>query len=391
MDEEWALLEAIRDEPESDDPRLIYADWLEENGKSERAEFVRLQCQLAGYAVGSPQAEPLRLREQELLREYRSSWLGMLAELQPRTPVFSRGVVEKIEVMATDFASNGEWMFKAAPTIRHVKLVFDQKIRYTWGVAPVLEQIGELSSIEQIEVLDLSGARIGSEGVTVLARQPGWRGVRDLNLSTNDIRPEGLYELAASRHFMDLTRLSLYANSLRNPGAAACSRAFWPELKYLDLGGNSITADHIPTFGFGFPRVRALHLAQNRIGPPGISQLMDADVGKQLRVLNLNGNMLGDAGLSVLLASSAIAAIEELYLNDNHLSPHCTRLLDDAPLLALRHLDLRHNELDTSSAEVLLTANSLARLECLDLRDNPAINKNMIEKLRAHWQDVVRC
>jgi uncharacterized protein (TIGR02996 family) len=42
--EERALLNAILAAPDDDLPRLVYADWLDENGRPERAEFIRLQC-----------------------------------------------------------------------------------------------------------------------------------------------------------------------------------------------------------------------------------------------------------------------------------------------------------------------------------------------------------
>src|SRR4051812_916255 len=40
----WA---AIRANPDDDTPRLVYADWLQENGDPARAEFIRLQCEIA--------------------------------------------------------------------------------------------------------------------------------------------------------------------------------------------------------------------------------------------------------------------------------------------------------------------------------------------------------
>ena len=46
MSDEQALLRAIRAAPEDDTVRLVYADWLEENGQPERAEFIRLECEL---------------------------------------------------------------------------------------------------------------------------------------------------------------------------------------------------------------------------------------------------------------------------------------------------------------------------------------------------------
>ena len=46
MTDRDALLAAITANPDEDTPRLIYADWLQENGEPDRAEFIRLQCRL---------------------------------------------------------------------------------------------------------------------------------------------------------------------------------------------------------------------------------------------------------------------------------------------------------------------------------------------------------
>jgi uncharacterized protein (TIGR02996 family) len=43
MSDEDALLQAIYANPDDDTPRLVYADWLDENGDAERAELIRLQ------------------------------------------------------------------------------------------------------------------------------------------------------------------------------------------------------------------------------------------------------------------------------------------------------------------------------------------------------------
>jgi uncharacterized protein (TIGR02996 family) len=39
-----AFVRDVAANPEDDAPRLIFADWLEDNGDPDRAEFVRLQC-----------------------------------------------------------------------------------------------------------------------------------------------------------------------------------------------------------------------------------------------------------------------------------------------------------------------------------------------------------
>lgn len=46
-DQRAALLRSILASPEEDLPRLVYADWCEENGESERAEFIRVGVELA--------------------------------------------------------------------------------------------------------------------------------------------------------------------------------------------------------------------------------------------------------------------------------------------------------------------------------------------------------
>jgi len=47
MNQSDALLRSIIENPREDLPRLIYADWLDEAGEAERAEFIRVQCELA--------------------------------------------------------------------------------------------------------------------------------------------------------------------------------------------------------------------------------------------------------------------------------------------------------------------------------------------------------
>ena len=42
-----AFLRAIFDAPDDDTPRLVYADFLQENGEEEHAELIRVQCELA--------------------------------------------------------------------------------------------------------------------------------------------------------------------------------------------------------------------------------------------------------------------------------------------------------------------------------------------------------
>jgi uncharacterized protein (TIGR02996 family) len=54
-----AFLDAIFDHPEDDTPRLVYADWLQEHGQENYAQFIRLQCAAAHHPLWSDEANRL--------------------------------------------------------------------------------------------------------------------------------------------------------------------------------------------------------------------------------------------------------------------------------------------------------------------------------------------
>lgn len=67
-----ALQSAIRACPDDDAPRLIYADWLQENGDEPRAEFIRAQI---AVARGSSRRTVLyRFRVAKLLAAHSREW-----------------------------------------------------------------------------------------------------------------------------------------------------------------------------------------------------------------------------------------------------------------------------------------------------------------------------
>lgn len=73
MTEYESLLCAVCKNPDDDTLRLVSADWLEENGEEARAEFIRVQCELALGPQGNQQAA-LAEREQKLLAANREAW-----------------------------------------------------------------------------------------------------------------------------------------------------------------------------------------------------------------------------------------------------------------------------------------------------------------------------
>src|SRR5678815_2596982 len=87
MTDEPAFIRAVLDCPHDDTPRLVYADWLDEHGQPERAEFIRVQCAVArhdGYgssdierAINRGVADAFRRRERELWKSPEAgTWFG---------------------------------------------------------------------------------------------------------------------------------------------------------------------------------------------------------------------------------------------------------------------------------------------------------------------------
>src|SRR5262245_31463207 len=110
---ERAFLAEVLAHPD-EGPRLIFADWLEENGQTERAEFIRLQCR-AGDPVGDPaEARPLVVRQLQLLYRHMHAWAADLAGLVERWE-FRRGFVEYASVRAAALVESGEELFRLTP------------------------------------------------------------------------------------------------------------------------------------------------------------------------------------------------------------------------------------------------------------------------------------
>jgi uncharacterized protein (TIGR02996 family) len=89
-----SLLEAARQAPHEDGPRLVLADWLEENGEPVRAEFLRLQCCLVPWEDLSPaQRGELETRSRFLLDRHGGAWLGSLWRGWPSPLEWHRGLL----------------------------------------------------------------------------------------------------------------------------------------------------------------------------------------------------------------------------------------------------------------------------------------------------------
>jgi uncharacterized protein (TIGR02996 family) len=95
MSPDDAFLQAILENPDDDGPRLMYADWLTEQGNP-RGEFIRVQCELHTLAAADPRRAVLKERESQLLPGFGHLWR---APLPPETAArFCRGFLEYVSL-----------------------------------------------------------------------------------------------------------------------------------------------------------------------------------------------------------------------------------------------------------------------------------------------------
>lgn len=158
-----ALLRAVLSAPEDDVPRLVLADWLEEHFATERAEFIRIQCELAGLPpcglVGLAPSDCLEsrfvslddrcgpcdrrdaLRRRERALYDRHGWPGWwpgpatLFHPAARPPLgaFRRGFLHSVTCPAADWLRSGDAIRRQHPVGR-VRLT-DRPELATWRTA----------------------------------------------------------------------------------------------------------------------------------------------------------------------------------------------------------------------------------------------------------------
>jgi uncharacterized protein (TIGR02996 family) len=117
-----ALFRAICEQPREDTPRLVYADWLQENGQPERAEFIRLQCEAWHLCPAYPTVTEARTAASRLLKKYGDLWHAELPAVVGVTwsDLFVRGFVDAAWVEAKrDVRAQLDAVFAATP-VQHL-------------------------------------------------------------------------------------------------------------------------------------------------------------------------------------------------------------------------------------------------------------------------------
>jgi uncharacterized protein (TIGR02996 family) len=194
MSQDAAFLEQIAADPDDDGPRLVYADWLEEQG-DERAELIRVQCALAAAPHPKSLAEHsmaevrallderrrLLLREKQWLARYGDAWQGAIRGNSIKATL-RRGFFDELQTSAADLAKVASQLAVEAPALRVLTLV---------PRSNGLELTKAFDAVEQhpppvgLRVLEMMSCELDPGALARMLRSPWLARLRKLNLAWN--------------------------------------------------------------------------------------------------------------------------------------------------------------------------------------------------------------
>jgi uncharacterized protein (TIGR02996 family) len=367
-DDERAFFDRIRDEPDDDGPRLMYADWLDENGQTDRAEFIRLQCALARLPDEDPQSAAVRERERDLGENNKFQWTAGLAPLVEAW-VFHRGVIDSVSVDAGKFLRSGEAIFANAP-VRKVRLL---------NVADHLGKLVQSPLLRLVRELDLSLNELGDRGPMLLGKSPHLGRLDTLNLGYTELGNPGLQAIANTPVFGSLRSLQLAGNSkIGGPGILALAESpHLPSLTEIDLTGNNLLDAALRPLFDGPPsaRLTRLGLVNNRLGDSGTAALCASTVfarmAERYGMIDLRRVEMSKMGAQSLADSPALEFIESLDLEGNFIGdPGLIALAGSPYWKKLRVLSLRENRIEDTGIYSLSRSPVMETLRVLDLTGN---------------------
>ena len=290
-----AFLDSIFETPEDDTVRMVYADWLEENGQPERAEFIRLQVEAARLPEGAAQAA-LEAQAKRVADEHEPDWLAGTG-LPPAVIRFHRGFPDALDFSTADW---GVELESGRTPIPEEGLLLP--------LLTALRSWAELRFVRRLILDDDNGA--GAGAIRVLADAPEYGHLSELFLMRIYLNPADFERLASSK---TLTRLRVLSVPRVDNYAAA------------QVGGTGCAAI---AGSPNFAQLEVLALPEAKIGDAGAVALASSPHLSNLFHLDLCHNSVGDAGAFALASSPHLRAVRELVFVGNEASPDAIRALE---------------------------------------------------------------
>lgn len=365
MSDQDSFLQAIREAPGDPAPALIYADWLEEHGRADRAEFIRLSVDLDGRDLRDPDRPGIKHRAAELYQQMHPEWCKELPKVRgmtwdPPKLGFFRSITlhhlgaflanapailcaAPVTTIRLDLQpgqlSTDDWgRFSSLPDLRPIRELVARQQGLNVGLSrPLLEN----PALENLRRLDLWENQVGAGGVKTIAKAPHMANLESLDLQGNTIRPSGAQALAESTSLGRLEELNLRYTQIGRQGFEVLAESSGlPRLSKLNLGANNLIDDDLRILAESplFPRLRALNLSSNPgITGRGLRSLLEAGRSFHLEEWNLSGTGLTAEVLMMLAKSDRLSGLRRLNLAGADWTPGAAEAIAKSP--ALRNLE----------------------------------------------------
>jgi uncharacterized protein (TIGR02996 family) len=354
-----AFLQSIVETPDDDTPRLIYADWLDDQGDADRAEFIRLQCSLGNQPV--PNTEET-LRAEDLLDAHEHTWVEEFPEsAEFRAASFERGFVSRVDVDTLEAFRRHAAVLRQTPA---------HKVRVKQQEGSLPADWPEWDECWGVAGLDFKFWPFGPEQTAILAASAHLAGLRSLAITYSDFDSNSLAILAGSPHLAGLTHLDLTNHLVSAEGVRALARSpTLCNLRTLDLGHDVLTdSDH------------------NRFDVEAVVELSRAANLRNLVCLRVCPYELTAEACAALAGSSHLTGIRSLGLACGDRSHVDIAPLLGSPLLTgLERLELDEVFLTDEDVVALLNSPAPARLRSLALGVEGCGGANVEALLRSSW------
>jgi uncharacterized protein (TIGR02996 family) len=354
-----ALFAAILAHPDEDTPRLVFADWLEENGQADYAAFIRKQIELAKV----PEWDPLWVR----------AWH------RDRDAVTGRGHHEFVPNLSAGIG---------LPSLTSFRRGFAWHVEST-DVGPFLKHADEQFAALPIRALTIEADRSRWRdpiNLTKLFASPHLARIKQLTFNLTRITSKAVRQMQACPHLGNLTALRF---EFANLEPAAVRALFKPplieQLEVLSFENSSIVWSDMAN-GLAHVdsphRLRTFVLAESSVRSGsefGRANLFAAPLLRGLKELDISGYRLNERDIRALCGSPVVNTLESLTLTMTEPGVPGIKVLSEcAALRGLKRLRMMSNKLGPVAAKALGRAPHLGGLQVLELGGNPLGDKGAI-------------
>jgi uncharacterized protein (TIGR02996 family) len=381
MEQERALMEAIRAQPEDDAPRLAYAAWLRQRGDP-RGDFIEAQVRWhqAHQVLDVAAMKQHGARQWQLQMQHKAAWVAPLERLGLYNAEFRRGLVESAGIPAAKFLKNGEKLFDLAPLLHEVGFYKEK--------ADLLPRLAECPLLRRLEAVSIFDCPTPATALGEFAASPHAANLRSLEL--RESRVVGPIATACVQ-LLELPRLTCFSFT----GNGTCPRGLTQRLPPTPIGDEVVAAlaqsprlSRLRVLSVGFSKgitdaavtalagspylacSEGLHLYQTAITDAAARALADSPRSTCLTTLNLMLTGVGNVGLDALIQSPHLGALRNLTIGLRVTDPGVRALAATPASSRLRRLDLSYNrQLGVAGAEALAASEHLMNLQELGLRD----------------------